>query len=59
MGPTIQLIQLTLRVERENEPQRRPHSAAADDFTTATPVQPGETTAPNTSSSCRPQCECA
>ncbi len=32
MGPTVQLIQLVVRVEREAEGQYRPHSTYRDDF---------------------------
>ena len=39
MGPTIQLIQLMLRVEREAEAQRRPYMAYRDDLADEKPVR--------------------
>jgi hypothetical protein len=42
MGPAIQLIQLTLRVEREAEAQRRPYMAYRDDFAAEKVVRPPE-----------------
>jgi len=38
MGPNIQLIQLTLRVERNAEAQRRPQMAYSDDLAAEKPV---------------------
>ena len=40
MGPNIQLIQLTLRIEREAEAQRRPYMAYRDDLVDENPVRP-------------------
>lgn len=62
MGPTIQLIQLTLRIERENEAQRRPHPAAVDNFAEELPVRSvsrGNHTSHIFQEPRRPQCECA
>ena len=63
MGPTIQLIHLALRVERENEAKRHPHPAAVDNFAAEIPARP---TGRNNQSNRifnlprrRPQCECA
>ena len=42
MGPAVQLIQLTLRVEREAEAQRRPYMAYRDDFVGEEVVRPPE-----------------
>jgi hypothetical protein len=39
MEPTIQLIQLTLRVEREAEAQRRPYMVYRDDLVDEKPVR--------------------
>jgi hypothetical protein len=39
MGPTIQLIQLTVRVEREAEAQGRPYMVYRDDFVDEKPVR--------------------
>jgi hypothetical protein len=40
MGPEIQLIQLSLRVEREAEAQRRPYMAYRDGFADEEVVRP-------------------
>ena len=40
MNPEIQLIQLTLRVEREAEAQRRPYVAYRDDLADEKTVSP-------------------
>ena len=40
MNPAIQLIQLTLRVEREAEAQRRPYMAYRNDLADEKPVRP-------------------
>jgi hypothetical protein len=42
MGPATQLIQLSLRVEREAEAQRRPYMAYRDDFVDEGVVRPPE-----------------
>ena len=42
MNPTIQLIQLMLRVEREAEAQRRPSMAYRDDLVDEKPVRPSK-----------------
>jgi hypothetical protein len=42
MDPTIQLIQLTLRVEREAEAQRRSSMAYRDDLVDEKPVRPSK-----------------
>ena len=63
MSPTIQLIQLTLRIEREAEKQRHPSTAYSDDLAAekgASPFKRGDRV--NGSSHLffqRQQCECA
>jgi hypothetical protein len=42
MNPTIQLIQLTLKVEREAEVQRRPYMVYRDDLVDEKPVRPSK-----------------
>ena len=63
MYPTIQLIQLTLRVEREAEAQRRAattyRSASADEETVRAPHQEQHVKGDADLLRRRPQCECA
>jgi len=42
MDPTIQLIQLMLRVEREAEAQRRPQVSYRDNFEDEKPLRPAK-----------------
>lgn len=63
MGPTIQLIQLTLRVEREAEAQRRLDIASSADRGDQTTVRASKRERRDKSTvdllPRQPQCECA
>lgn len=63
MGPTIQLIQLTLRVEREAEAQRRLDIASGADRVDQTTVRASKRERRDNSTvdllPRQPQCECA
>jgi hypothetical protein len=63
MNPSIELIQLTVRIERDEAAKRHQHLAHSDDFADETPVRSAERDnrikhifkLPRR----RPQCECA
>ena len=62
MNPVIQLIQLTLRVEREAEAQRRPYMAYRDglaDEKTVRPSKQENRVKGNVNLFRQQQCECA
>ncbi len=63
MGPTIQLIQLTLRIEGEAERQRRDQINHKDDFVSDKPIRsPGQNSQIKYVSNPHPHqhcCECA
>ena len=62
MSPVIQLIQLTLRVEREAEAQRRPYVAYRDNLADEKTVRPSKQenrVKGNVNLFRQQQCECA